>query len=168
MSGSVGLLHARGGLCGCLRLQDEHEAPQRRRPKAWVERERNRRSQIPSSRTRERAGSCLLPVVRVVHPRPQFTVRYRSWASECPMSRAIRCTRRSASQPVWWGDYPKGVDLTRSSFVMHPRVGGSTGIRYGGTAAHRAQVQNIPLHPRGPPRDQSHRCSLRLRRWGNG
>jgi len=27
MSGSVGLLHARGGLCGCLRLQDEHEAP---------------------------------------------------------------------------------------------------------------------------------------------
>ena len=101
MSGSVGLLHARGGLCGCLLLQGEHEAPQRRRPKAWVERERNRRSQIPSSRTRERAGSCLLPVVRVVHPRPQFTVRYRSWASECPMSRAIRCTRRSASQPVW-------------------------------------------------------------------
>ncbi len=28
MSGSVGLFHARGGLCGCLRLQDEHEAPE--------------------------------------------------------------------------------------------------------------------------------------------
>ena len=24
----VGLLHACGGLCGCLRLQDEHEAPE--------------------------------------------------------------------------------------------------------------------------------------------
>ncbi|SVC20298.1 uncharacterized protein METZ01_LOCUS273152 [marine metagenome] len=40
MSGSVGLLHARGGLCGCLRLQDEHEAPREEDQKhGWSESE---------------------------------------------------------------------------------------------------------------------------------
>ncbi len=65
-----------------------------------------RRKQISGRRTRERADSCRQPLVRVAHAQSRLTVRYRNLDSECPMNRAIRYTRRSASQSDPWGGYP--------------------------------------------------------------
>ena len=41
-------------------------------------------------------------------------------------------------------------------------------MRPGGTADHRVQVKKIPFPNRDSPRDESPRCSLRLRRPGTG